>query len=34
MIELAILVVLGFLFSMLKEGLQDIIEILDEIRNK
>jgi len=34
MIELAILVVLGFLFSMLKEGLQDIIEILEEIRNK
>jgi hypothetical protein len=34
MIELAILVVVGFLFNMIKDGLQNIIEILEDIRNK
>ena len=34
MIELAILVAVGFLFHMIKEGLQNIIEILEEIKGK
>jgi|LWDU01.1.fsa_nt_gi hypothetical protein len=34
MIELAILVAIGFLFHMVKEGIQSIIEILETLRDK
>ncbi len=34
MLEFLILIAIGLLFHMLKEGIQDIIEILEEIRGK
>ncbi len=33
-IELVILIAIGFLFHMMHEGIQNIIEILEEIKDK